>query len=190
MSARISSSCSEATCDNATQRTDILEQDSVESQAYLTIAQTILFNCKKATTKGAVSSTKPRHSLKYEPSLPINIGLNLHTKTRSKKLITEMNNLGFSISYDRVIQLENQLAFAVCLDVAIKDVVCPSQLCKGLFTVGTLDNLDHNPSSTTAKGSFHGTGISLFQCPTSLKMGTPQDKINSMFCRNKQACAT
>ena len=54
---------------------NILDQDSVESQACLTIAQTILFNCKKATTKGAVSSTKPRHSLKYEPSLPIYIGL-------------------------------------------------------------------------------------------------------------------
>ena len=35
-----------------------------------------------------------------------------------------------------------------------------------LFTVGALDNLDHNPSSTTSQSSFHGTGISLFQFPT------------------------
>lgn len=35
-----------------------------------------------------------------------------------------------------------------------------------LFTVAAVDNLDHNPSSTTAKDSFHGTGISLFQQPT------------------------
>ena len=28
------------------------------------------------------------------------------------------------------------------------------------FTVGALDNLDHNPSSTTARDSFHGMGIS------------------------------
>ncbi|GFO04546.1 hypothetical protein PoB_003105100 [Plakobranchus ocellatus] len=26
-----------------------------------------------------------------------------------------------------------------------------------------VDNLDHNPSSTTSHGAFHGTGISLFQ---------------------------
>ena len=26
-----------------------------------------------------------------------------------------------------------------------------------------MDNIDHKPSSTTAKGSLHGTGISLFQ---------------------------
>ena len=44
----------------------------------------------------------------------------------------------------------------------------------GLFTVGALDNLDHNPSSTTAKDSFHGTGISLFQFPTKLSTGYPR----------------
>ena len=27
----------------------------------------------------------------------------------------------------------------------------------------TLDNIDHNPSSATAKDSFHGTGTSLMQ---------------------------
>ncbi len=50
----------------------------------------------------------------------------------------------------------------------------PSQLRHGLFTVGALDNLDHNPSSTTAKDSFHGTGINLFQFPTKLNTGSPQ----------------
>lgn len=83
----------------------------------------------------------------------------------------EMNELGFCVSYERVLQLENQLATAVCED----SVVCPKQLRKRLFTVGALDNLDHNPSSTTATGSFHGTAISLFQSPTSLKMGHPQE---------------
>ena len=47
----------------------------------------------------------------------------------------------------------------------------------GLFTIGALDNLDHNPSSTTSKGSFHGTGISLFQFPTSAKFGNVQSDI-------------
>ena len=32
--------------------------------------------------------------------------------------------------------------------------------------MGALDNLDHNPSSTTSVNSFHRTGISLFQFPT------------------------
>ncbi|KAK3753947.1 hypothetical protein RRG08_006327 [Elysia crispata] len=42
-------------------------------------------------------------------------------------------------------------------------VVCPPQLRTGEFVVGAADNIDHNPSSTTSTGSFHGTGISLFQ---------------------------
>ena len=71
----------------------------------------------------------------------------------------ELHELSLSVSYNRVLQLESQIAFAVCEDFRKKGVVCPAQLHKGLFTVGALDNLDHNPSSTTAKDSFHGTGI-------------------------------
>ena len=40
------------------------------------------------------------------------------------------------------------------------------------FTVGVLDSIDYNPSATTAQGSFHGTGISLFQFPSSPVDGT------------------
>ncbi len=28
---------------------------------------------------------------------------------------------------------------------------------------GAMDNIDHNPSSTTADSSFHGTGISIVE---------------------------
>ena len=45
--------------------------------------------------------------------------------------------------------------------------VCPPALKGGYFTTGTADNIDHDPSSTSAHDSFHGTGISLFQHPDS-----------------------
>ena len=48
------------------------------------------------------------------------------------------------------------------------------------FTKGTLhhiDNIDHNPSSTTAKDSFHGTGISLFQHPSASSPGINNDPV-------------
>jgi hypothetical protein len=38
---------------------------------------------------------------------------------------------------------------------------------KGLFTTSAVDNIDHNPSATTATISCHGTGISVFQHPVS-----------------------
>lgn len=71
----------------------------------------------------------------------------------------------------------SQLATAVCENFQEKGAVVPSQLRHGVFAVGALDNIDHNPSSTTAKGSFHGTGVSLFQFPTSSKLGDKQNDI-------------
>ena len=50
----------------------------------------------------------------------------------------------------------------------------PSKSQEGLFTVGCMDNIDHNPSSRTAQYSFHGTAISLIQFPTTECPGTNQ----------------
>ena len=54
----------------------------------------------------------------------------------------------------------------------MEDVVCPPKLHQGLFTTGAVDNIDHNPSSATAKDSFHGTGASLIQHPSHTDGGT------------------
>ena len=49
------------------------------------------------------------------------------------------------------------------IDRYIEDgVVCPT-LRNKLFTTSNLDNIDHNPSSTSARDAFHGTAISLTQ---------------------------
>ena len=63
-------------------------------------------------------------------------------------------------------EIEDWIATSTCERFREDGVVSPACLRKGLFTVGSLDNLDHNPSSTTSQSSFHGTGISLFQFPT------------------------
>ncbi|KAG0725677.1 hypothetical protein GWK47_038125 [Chionoecetes opilio] len=164
---------------------DLKDQDCTVSQACLTASQIILFNCKKRARRDKqIPSSRSRHSLEIEPPLPLYIGLNLHTQTRSRKLVTQMHDLGLSVSYDRVPHLENHLATAVCKDMKRKGVVCPVQLRFQLFTVGALDNIDHNPSSTTATGSFHGTGISLFQFPTSSNMGQSQSEISLALLKN------
>ena len=63
--------------------------------------------------------------------------------------------------------------------------MAPACLRKGLFTVGAQDNLDHNPSSTTAANAFHGTG-SLFQFPTSTDPGENRPPVTVSPSRNKQ----
>ena len=71
--------------------------------------------------------------------------------------------MGICISY---VEIEDWITIYTCERFKEDGVVSPACLRKGLFTVGALDNLDHNPSSTTSQSSFHGTGISLFQFPT------------------------
>ena len=79
--------------------------------------------------------------------------------------------MGLSISYDRVMSISTDAANSVCSRFEKDGVVCPPKLRKNLFTTGALDNIDHNPSATTAKDSFHGTAISLVQHPTSENCG-------------------
>ena len=85
--------------------------------------------------------------------------------------------LGVSVSYDRIIEVEDSIASAICKRFREENLVCPVNLRRGLFTIGALDNIDHNPSSTTAQGSFHGTGISVFQFPTPLNYGIPRESL-------------
>ena len=86
---------------------NVKDQQNKESQACLTVCQTVLFNAKKR------SSSSLRHSSLRQPPLPIYISLNVHSLTRCKKLITELYQLGLSVSYDRLIEIEDWLATAV-----------------------------------------------------------------------------
>ena len=151
----------------------VQQQDNTESQASHTISQLIYFNVKnKAPT---VQNT--RHIRDREPPLPLYIGLSVHTRTRSKKIVKLLNRLGISISYDCVLQLENLLANAVCNRFKEEGLVCPPNLRKGLYVAGALDNVDHDPSSTTCMDSFHGTAMSVFQFPTATEEGICMDPI-------------
>ncbi len=114
---------------------------------------------------------KTRHTLAREPPLPIYIGLNIHQLTRSKKLIEQLYRMGICISYDRVMEIEDWIATSTCERFKEDGVVSLACLRKCFFTAGALDNLDHNPSSTTYQYSFHGTGIILFQFPTRSNSG-------------------
>ena len=133
---------------------NITDQNIVPSQASLAICQ----------------PNNLRHTKKREPPLPLYVGLNVHTLTRSKRTLTRLYELRISASYERTLELEDGMTTALCNRFVAEDSVlkiqCPAQLREGIFTVGALDNIDHNLSSTTAQGSFHGTSISLFQFPT------------------------
>ena len=141
---------------------------STDVNARFVLPVTNAFSIKQRTSN---SSGKTKHTLEREPHLPIYSGVNVNAQARNKTLIQQLYQMGISISYDRVKQLEEWIAISVCARFEEDGVVFRICLRKGLFTVGALDNIDHNPSSTTSLTSFHGTGISLFQFPTKTKTG-------------------
>jgi hypothetical protein len=147
------------------------EQAHTESQPCLTVCQTILFNSKKRSSKFE------RHARTREPPLPIYIGFSIHSLTRCKTLITKLYQVGLSASYDRIMDIKDWLATAMSQRFTDDGCVAPACLKKGLFSVAALDNIDHNPSSTTAASSFHGTGISMFQCATESNPGQSRPPI-------------
>ena len=133
------------------------------SQATLSIAQLLQYNtfARRRPGSNAIYHMKGR-----ETPLPIYMGLTLHAKTRKRDLVDTLFSLGLSISYDRVLEISTAMNNRVCELYMSDNVVCPPNLREGLFCTAAVDNIDHNPSSTTSTDSFHGTGISLFQYPT------------------------
>lgn len=132
------------------------ESSFSKGQAALTIAQLVQYNTYLRRREGDVK--KERRNKSRESPVPIFVGVSVHAKTRCRDLVEILHKLGISISYDRVLSISTDR--------------------RGLFTTAAVDNIDHNPSSTTSKDSFHGTGISLFQHPSAVTPGTEQAPIN------------
>ena len=134
------------------------------SQVTRTISQLLLFNPKKKAQDN--KEFRFRHDISREPPVPVYIGLSTHAETRNKSLIEKLYTLGISISYDRVRGIEDILGYNVCEQFRQENIVCLRDLRKNMYVVGALDNIDHDPSSTSAEGTFLGTSISIIQCPT------------------------
>ena len=120
------------------------------------------------------SSSIIRHNQERETPLPIYLGVLIHTKTRKRELVEILYELGLSVSYSRVLGISTELGNKICHHYKITNAVCPPELKGGLFTNAAVDNIDHNPSSTSAHDAFHGTALSLFQHPNKDNSGVPQ----------------
>ena len=126
----------------------------------------MMYNSLVRRRKNQATSTI-RHNQEREIPLPIYLGVMVHTKTRKRELVDTLHELGLSVSYDRVMDISTELGNKICSHYQREKAVCPPELKCGLFTTAAVDNIDHNPSSTSAHDAFHGTGHSLFQHPDS-----------------------
>ena len=105
-----------------------------ESQACHSISQLCLHNAKRPVRK--CDSTSQRHTPLREPPVPLYVGLNVHSLTRNKGIIENLEKLGLSVSYARILQVENLLAHNISKQFQKEGIVCPPSLRHGLYTVG------------------------------------------------------
>lgn len=163
-----------------------IEANEVVTQPSLTISQLLCFNIQSRKPTGNIL----RHQTERETPLAVYMGLSIFGKTRKKEIVEKLHSLGLSISYTRVLELSTAMCEVVNVKFQEEKVLCPSKLREGIFTIGAYDNIDHNPSSSTSEGSFHGTSISIFQNPTPDCLGTvrpTQDMQYNISTLNKRS---
>ena len=153
-----------------------VDDDDEESNSDIanTLAQLIVFNSVK---NYKLSEKGKRHNRSKETPATIYIAMVTHAETRKKSLVDKFYRLGLCISYDRLMQISTDLGNKVSEQFEKDGLVCPLDLRKDLFTTGCVDNIDHDPSSRTAKDSFHGTAISITQHPTADSQGVKRGKV-------------
>ena len=104
-----------------------------------------------------------RHKYSQETPLTVYIGLYIHSKTRKKSMVNKFSLLGLCISSNCVDEIQSVITQNVCQQYRLKETVCPDSLVENLFTATTIDNIDHNETSSRSSSNFHGTSISMFQ---------------------------
>ena len=144
------------------------------SKSDLSISQLLQYNCFAKYKEG---TDVHRHSNDREPPFAVYRGLYVFAKTRKRQIVEMLHENGLSISYDRVLEISAQLGEVVVAQYVEDGVICPPVLRKQLFTTAAVDNIDHNPTATTAQPSFHGTSVSIFQHPSTENAGDEREPL-------------
>lgn len=75
-----------------------------------------------------------------------------------------MNQFGLSISYEKLIQIENDISRSVKrIEDETGGFAAPQWLCDDKFLSFAVDNVDFNEATFSGKNSFHGTALCVFQ---------------------------
>ena len=136
-------------------------EDAGVSHAALSISQLLKFNSIKSKRAQGIDTAK--HSTAQKTPVPM-----LHAHTRKRELIDKLYHLGMSISYDCVLRISAQMGNSACEQYQREHVVCPPKLRHNVFTTSAVHNIDHNPSSTTSKKSFHVLAFPFSNIPLSM----------------------
>ena len=134
------------------------------SQGALSVSQLIMFSYKKQSKIVQTIQTSLanlRHLKKRETPLPLYVGLKLMTM-RAKTIIQKLFLLGICISYDRCLDICNNIAVSM-LKKFDNDRVFTRNSRKNLFTIIAKDNTDVNSKSTKVGQDNHGISMTIMQ---------------------------
>ena len=148
------------------------------------LSQLVRFNAVKKKRTGINCC----HTKKNEPPLPVLIGLAVYSQTGEKKIREKLYSNGLCISYDGVIEVENNITKDLCQKYKEAEIVCPLSLYSGLFTCAAIDNIDHNSSSSTSKSFTEPVSIffntQLRKCKTNVLFTLKVQKISNHLYQN------
>ena len=136
------------------------------SQESLTAAQIIVSNATQRTKAKGDHTLVRRHKECQETPLLIYSTLKIYSTCRSRNIIDHFFSIGICISYDRILELIQNVYENLRESYQQYNCFFPNVLKKGLFTVMMKDNIDMNAISTFVKSYYHGTSLPVVQFPT------------------------
>ena len=86
----------------------------------------------------------------------------IYNACRSKTLIYSFNRFGLSISYDELLRYHSDMASFV-VEASRNQIPLPSHFQPCKFTIGALDNFDHEEATLSGIGVSHDTVMILMQ---------------------------
>ena len=113
----------------------------------------MLGSCTTTASQNRKNRQLPIVILRIGKPFPVYMGMAVYAKTRKRNLVEMLHDHDMSISCDRVLVISTQLGDDTVRKYVEEGVVCPPVLRKGLFATAVMDNIDHNPSATTATTS-------------------------------------
>ena len=111
-------------------------------------SQLLVFSAIKQSRADSVAV---RYNLDCETSSIVSRPAHPQQLMQTGYLIDNLFERGLSVSYGRALQLSTEEANTQFDRYGNEGCVCSTTLIDKLFTAGNLDNIDHNPSSTSSQ---------------------------------------
>ena len=119
---------------------------------------------RSTNRKQVTQNTESSYRDTVETPFPVGLGILVHKETRNKKIIECLSDLGLSISYEKVMKIENGLVNMIVENRnSSEGVYIPDNLTQNSSLHFANGNIDFENDTANGKGEFHRTTTTIFQ---------------------------